>query len=198
MAEIRSQFIFRRRLASEWASENPLLARGEPAWASDTFVLKIGDGVALYNDLPPVGGFDSVADVYNVAAGTPFAATATTLPLDTIRESDGGAYSVNTIAFTVRVTAAGRYRVHARASLALVSGNNTTGVSWVELDTVEIPGSRMPSGNLRSGASGGASFTGTIVVAANQEFRLRGIRSAGSGNLAALPNGCGLHIERVS
>lgn len=42
----------RRDTAANWASNNPVLAAGEPSLETDTKVEKIGDGVTAYNALP--------------------------------------------------------------------------------------------------------------------------------------------------
>lgn len=46
------QFQFRRGLASEWASVNPVLAEGEMGIETDTDLFKIGDGTTTWNSLP--------------------------------------------------------------------------------------------------------------------------------------------------
>ena len=45
-----------RGTAAQWAADNPVLAYGEPGWASDTRVLKFGDGVTAWNSLPAFAG----------------------------------------------------------------------------------------------------------------------------------------------
>lgn len=50
----------RRNLAAYWTGTNPVLAAGEPVYAIDTHILKIGDGGTNYNDLPAMA---NVADV---------------------------------------------------------------------------------------------------------------------------------------
>lgn len=42
----------RRDSAANWAAANPLLSEGEIALELDTFKIKVGDGVTLYNALP--------------------------------------------------------------------------------------------------------------------------------------------------
>lgn len=42
----------RRGLYSEFLSSNIILASGEPAFAVDSQILKIGDGVTPWSDLP--------------------------------------------------------------------------------------------------------------------------------------------------
>lgn len=42
----------RRDTASRWAASNPVLLQGEQGYETDTFKMKIGNGVDPYNDLP--------------------------------------------------------------------------------------------------------------------------------------------------
>lgn len=46
----------RRGSAAQWAADNPVLASGEPGYATDTGVLKIGDGSTAWNSLAAFGG----------------------------------------------------------------------------------------------------------------------------------------------
>jgi hypothetical protein len=46
------QIQVRRDTAANWASANPVLGSGEPAYETDTGILKVGTGVAAYADLP--------------------------------------------------------------------------------------------------------------------------------------------------
>lgn len=46
--------IQRTHTAVAWASDNPVLARGEFGVEIDTFKLKVGNGVSVWNDLPYV------------------------------------------------------------------------------------------------------------------------------------------------
>ena len=52
MAAIYQRLQFRRGQAGHFAAHNPLLASGEPAVTMDTQVMKVGDGVKKWNDLP--------------------------------------------------------------------------------------------------------------------------------------------------
>jgi len=56
---MRVQVQFRRDDAAGWALKNPLLAKGEPGYETDTRKLKIGDGVTLWTALPYWGGTGS-------------------------------------------------------------------------------------------------------------------------------------------
>ena len=55
---IKTTFKLRRGLSAVWAEKNPILAEGEPGWAIDTEVLKIGDGVRTWNELSAISGVD--------------------------------------------------------------------------------------------------------------------------------------------
>ena len=48
---LNTQVRLKRGLAEAWARNNPILEKGEPGWATDTKVLKIGDGATHWNDL---------------------------------------------------------------------------------------------------------------------------------------------------
>ena len=37
-----------------WEETNPILSEGEPGWATDAYILKIGDGKLRWNDLPAI------------------------------------------------------------------------------------------------------------------------------------------------
>ena len=53
MAEVlKTVFQLRRGLESAWIKNNPILASGEPGWAYDTYILKIGDGIHSWIELP--------------------------------------------------------------------------------------------------------------------------------------------------
>lgn len=49
---IKITFQLRRGLHDKWIEENPILSEGEPAFETDTFRLKIGDGTKTYTQLP--------------------------------------------------------------------------------------------------------------------------------------------------
>lgn len=55
---ISTTFKLRRGQSSLWESKNPVLAEGEPGFALDTKVLKIGDGTTAWNDLNAISGSD--------------------------------------------------------------------------------------------------------------------------------------------
>ena len=42
----------KRGLLMRWETINPILAAGEPGWATDVYILKVGDGIHSWNELP--------------------------------------------------------------------------------------------------------------------------------------------------
>lgn len=51
----QSHFQIRRDTAANWAAANPVLKSGEPGFVTDTGELKMGNGIAAFNDLPALG-----------------------------------------------------------------------------------------------------------------------------------------------
>lgn len=52
---ITTTFKLRRGQSELWESKNPVLAEGEPGYALDTGVLKIGNGLSRWTELEPIG-----------------------------------------------------------------------------------------------------------------------------------------------
>lgn len=44
----------RRGYLAKWEEVNPILAEGEPGWAIDAYVLKVGDGKSRWTELPAI------------------------------------------------------------------------------------------------------------------------------------------------
>lgn len=66
------QILFRRGLAADWTSVNPVLASGEPGHETDTGRFKIGDGSSTWSALPYAGStVANLADLADVAATVP-------------------------------------------------------------------------------------------------------------------------------
>jgi len=51
-----TQIKLKRGTAAEWAAANPVLAAGEPAFETDTGILRVGDGTTVYTSLPSCNG----------------------------------------------------------------------------------------------------------------------------------------------
>lgn len=50
------KFQLRRSTSFNWSSTNPILQAGEPGFETDTYKLKIGDGITRWNLLPYISG----------------------------------------------------------------------------------------------------------------------------------------------
>jgi hypothetical protein len=44
----------RRGYLAKWEEVNPILAEGEPGWAIDAFILKVGNGQLRWTELPAI------------------------------------------------------------------------------------------------------------------------------------------------
>lgn len=62
--KIKTIFQVRRALSCEWEQVNPILRAGEPGFALDTHLLKIGDGNTPWNLLPCYGR-DESSNIYS-------------------------------------------------------------------------------------------------------------------------------------
>ena len=58
MATVTTTFQLKRGLLLRWETNNPILAAGEPGWATDAYILKIGDGIHPWTELPALMGVD--------------------------------------------------------------------------------------------------------------------------------------------
>lgn len=71
----------RRGTAAEWRAANELLSLGEPGFEKDTYKLKIGDGITLWNDLPYIdGGFGGDNGPLEYVYDIDFGSDSTTIP----------------------------------------------------------------------------------------------------------------------
>ena len=62
--------IIRHGLANDWVTRNPILHQGEYGLETDTFLLKIGDGVHDWTHLPYLNSFDSEYFQKSIEDGT--------------------------------------------------------------------------------------------------------------------------------
>lgn len=51
---LKTTFLLKRGTFENWTSKNPVLQKGEPGFVEDKNILKIGDGVTAFNDLPSI------------------------------------------------------------------------------------------------------------------------------------------------
>lgn len=63
MAEvIKITYQLRRGKKEAWERNNPILAVGEPGFVTDKYLLKIGDGITPWNDLPYINGENVIVE----------------------------------------------------------------------------------------------------------------------------------------
>lgn len=61
-----SRIQLRRAAALFWSSTNPVLLRGEPGFETDTYKMKVGDGISRWIDLPYQNGLGVTGDLLNL------------------------------------------------------------------------------------------------------------------------------------
>ena len=59
---ITTQFQFKRGTKEAWERNNPILANGEPGWAYDEGIFKIGNGEDPWNQLETIQGSNDGID----------------------------------------------------------------------------------------------------------------------------------------
>lgn len=64
----KTTFKLRRGKAESWKKNNPILQEGEPGFALDTNILKIGDGKTRWLDLQAISGEGAINDKEMLAA----------------------------------------------------------------------------------------------------------------------------------
>lgn len=68
MAKVyKTTFLLKRGTLAQWEEQNIVLQKGEPGFATDANLMKIGDGVTPWKDLEPIN-----SDQYIVDAATHF------------------------------------------------------------------------------------------------------------------------------
>lgn len=91
----------KRGTAARWLELNPILADGEPGWAIDTKVLKIGDGVTHWNDLTAYGGIIEIDEKLDENSTNPVQNKIVKLGLDSVQALADAAQSKADNALTV-------------------------------------------------------------------------------------------------
>lgn len=71
---VKTTYQFKRGYSEAWERLNPILAEGEPGWAIDTKMLKIGDGITPWKDLPSIGdeGYNPNSGIINAPTRADF------------------------------------------------------------------------------------------------------------------------------
>ena len=139
MSTTIAQIQIRAGTSAAWASANPVLLSGEPGLATDTGVLKFGDGATQWASLPAFAVKTPPADgnpyVYEDGAWTVLAITDTDLAADVtgvLPEANGGTGQSSLAGVMNALTGVGDYP----ASEALLSGDFVN--VWNDSGTLKI------------------------------------------------------------
>ena len=130
---INNLITFRKGVATEWSSQNPTLASGEPGYDGTNNVLKIGDGDTAWNDLDPIA-LSSVNEDGSPILGGELNLDNNDLVIDCRNETG------STIAAGTPVYVSGYYSANGKPLIAPADANNTSkmpafGILNTALDT---------------------------------------------------------------
>lgn len=157
------------------AGEEILFLRGDGTWSAATA------GTAY-------------ADFYNSAAYTGITTTASTLPLNTTRQSDP-AFALASNEITINT--GGTYRIDLDLSLDESSTSDTTVDMWLELNGSEVAGTRARMFHDNNMEEGGNHSMCILTVAASDLLRMRAQVVSGSSQTDTLANGTRFLIHTV-
>ena len=151
-------------------------------------------GTITLTTTSPSGGIAAFVDYYNSAAYTGITTSASTLPLNTERQSDP--------AFTlagneVTVNTAGTYRIDFDLSLDESSTSDTTVDMWLEVNGGEVGGTRARMFHDNNNEEGGNHGMCILTVAAADVLRVRAQVVSGSSQTDTLANATRLVIHTV-
>ncbi len=151
---------FRRGTSGDWASANPVLADGELGFENDTKIIKFGDGVTAWNDLPVA----AAGDITAVLPGTGLQGGATS---GEAQLSIDSSYVVTAAAIDAAgdlIVGAGpdtyaRLPIGSDGSVLVADSNQSVGVRWAAPSATG--GAVVPTGTILPFA--GSATSGTLL-----------------------------------
>ena len=139
------------------------------------------------------GDFESYT-AYDGAGSQTFTGN-TTINLDTELTSSSN-YSLSSDEVTVNT--AGRYLISYQVSIEATGGGRSQGQCWLELNSVEVDGTRGTIYVRQNNFGGTAGATIVLQLAASDVLRLRATRTTGGGTFSPEINGSRLTIVRLA
>jgi len=124
---INNLITFRKGVATEWSSQNPTLASGEPGYDGTNNVLKIGDGDTAWNDLDPIA-LSSVNEDGSPILGGELNLDNNDLVIDCRNETG------STIAAGTPVYVSGYYSANGKPLIAPADANNTSNARFWHIE----------------------------------------------------------------
>jgi len=137
----------------------------------------------------------SSISAYDSTGGQTFTTSSTTINLDATQIIDS-TYSLSSDLITINAT--GKYLITYDCSLEVTNNNRTQAQSWLEINSVEISGTRGEM-YLRLSNYGASSSSSVVLnVTSGDIIRLRAARVVGGGTCRTERNGSRITIVRLS
>lgn len=137
----------RKGTSSEWANINPVLASGEPGYDSTNNILKVGDGVNSYSNLPvlfsgvyqPTGNYTTIGHSHTSSDITDFNSSVSgLLPITDIIAGTGISISSANKVFTINSTGSTSNEIFSYESVANFPASGTTNTIYLSNQTSRI------------------------------------------------------------
>lgn len=163
----------------------------------------LNDGVSTLSKSRSLGcmsdAMSAPADLesYNVYAAAGQSFTGTITVATTTERNPSAGYSVDG-AGQVTVAADGRYLVRGRQSCLGGSNGRQEASGWLELNGVEVPGTRGELYRRNNVSGAGCSMEAELDLVATDVIRLRAQVTAGAGAIAMRANGSAIVLERIA
>jgi hypothetical protein len=181
------RILFRRDTNSNWSANNPVLSSGEPGFAIDSNILKIGDGVTPWLGLPEISGgvTGPTGDVdWNSISSNVLPTTTASYNIGSLAKQWNSFYVAGSIYLgqsTVNIAGSGtNFIINGGTANQIVGGLNVTGetnirpynvyTALVSQSTTSNPVDTVMHSTFNSTFTWERSYAGRYVVTSDSEF----------------------------
>ncbi len=154
-------------------------------------------GWLVVDTKPAAGSMSGAVTAYNSVGGTTFN-TVAVVPLDQTPTISSLDYTVDGTG-EVTVLNAGLYEIHAENQLDATAGSSRSQAdTWLELNTLEIGGTRFTHYCRQSSFGASGSTTRIISLNADSVIRMRAQRTGGTSTISNFANGSRMTIKKLA
>ena len=98
---IHAKIVMRNGSSSDWSDKNPTLLAGEPGYATDDKILKVGDGKTPWNSLPAISNGGGSGGLIPVATQDVVGGVKSSEEDNKIKVEEDGFMSLNRVSSTL-------------------------------------------------------------------------------------------------